>query len=137
MADFAARLDELTAVLAFVERRGGELGMTPDVALRAALIVEELFVNGVRHGLAPEQSRVRIDLQVSGGEVEIGYEDEGLAFDPFSRLAVSDPPHLRPPEQRPVGGLGVVLVDGFALRRDYRRLDTRNCLRIWLAAPAI
>ncbi|TDU30900.1 anti-sigma regulatory factor (Ser/Thr protein kinase) [Panacagrimonas perspica] len=133
MADFPARLDELTAVLAFVERRSGELGTSRDVALRAALIAEELFVNCLRHGLAPERSRVRIELQCVDGELELGFEDEGLAFDPFTR-PLADAPHLRPPHERPIGGLGVVLVDSFALRRDYRRLDARNCVRIWLPA---
>jgi len=136
MADFAARLDELTAVLAFVERRSGELGTSRDVALRAALIVEELFVNCVRHGLAPEQSRVRIELQFVAGELELGFEDEGLAFDPFSR-PTAEASHLRPVEERPVGGLGVVLVDSFALRREYRRLETHNCVRIWLATARV
>jgi serine/threonine-protein kinase RsbW len=135
MADFAARLDELTAVLAFVERRSEELGTSRDVALRAALIAEELFVNCLRHGLAPERSRVRIELQCVDGELELGFEDEGLAFDPFAQPA-ADAPHFRPSEERPVGGLGVVLVDSFALRRDYRRLETRNCVRVWLAARA-
>ena len=131
MAEFAARLDELSAVLGYVERRSEELGAGYDTALRAALIVEELFVNSVRHGLAPEQSKVRVELQCADGELELGFEDEGLAFDPFSHLP--DATHLKPLEERPIGGLGVVLIDGFALRRDYRRLEPRNCVRVWLA----
>ncbi len=132
MAEFSARFDELSAVLAFVERRSRELGAAQDTALRAALIVEELFVNSLRHGLAPSQSLIRVDLQCADGELELGFEDEGRSFDPFSGLP--DASHLKPIEERPVGGLGVVLVDGFVLRRDYRRLEPRNCVRVWLAA---
>jgi anti-sigma regulatory factor (Ser/Thr protein kinase) len=132
MADFDARLDELATVLAFVERRAEEIGGGRDTALRAALIVEELFVNCVVHGGAPPTSCIRVDLRPSGeGELELAIEDQGAAFDPFSRL--SDTRHLLPPEDRPVGGLGVVLIDGFALRHEYRRRKSRNCVRVWLA----
>jgi serine/threonine-protein kinase RsbW len=132
MAHFDARLDELATVLAFVERRTEELGGGHDTALRAALIVEELFVNCVVHGGAPASSSICVDLRTAApGELELAFEDEGIAFDPFSRLA--DTTHLLPPEERPVGGLGVVLIDGFSKRHEYLRRESRNCVRVWLA----
>jgi serine/threonine-protein kinase RsbW len=135
MADFDARLDQLATVLAFVERRAEALGAPHDTALRAALIVEELFVNSVRHGQLPAGSAVRVALQRAGSDaLELDYEDEGIAFDPFSHLA--DAAHHRAPEDRPVGGLGVVLIDGFSLRHAYERRAARNCVRIWLALPS-
>ena len=135
MADFAAHLDQLSTVLAYVERRSEELGAAHDTALRAALIVEELFVNSVRHGKAPADSLVRVVLEYDAGELELAFEDEGLAFDPFSHLAEAT--HHRPVQDRPVGGLGVVLIDGFALRREYARREPRNCVRVWLAAREV
>ncbi|MCC2656442.1 MAG: ATP-binding protein [Panacagrimonas sp.] len=132
MADFDARLEALSTVLAFVERRAEALGAAHDTALRATLIVEELFVNCVRHGRAPATSSVHVELQAApGDELELAFEDHGIACDPFSHLA--DATHRRAPEDRPVGGLGVVLIDGFSLRHEYRRRGTRNCVRVWLA----
>lgn len=131
MAEFTAQLETLTDVLAFVEQRALALGAAQDTALRAALIIEELFVNGVRHGRAPADSTVRVDLLAARGELELCFEDAGLAFDPFSQLARAT--HHRPLAQRPVGGLGVVLVDGFSLRHEYARVQSRNRVRVWLA----
>lgn len=119
-------------MLAFVEHRAEALGAAHDTALRAALIVEELFVNSIGHGKAPPTSRINVDLRpAADGELELAFEDEGVAFDPFSQLAQA--PHTLAPEDRPVGGLGVVLIDGFSRRHEYRRLETRNCVRVWLA----
>jgi serine/threonine-protein kinase RsbW len=132
MAHFAARLDQLSEVLGFVERCSEDLGASHHAALRAALIVEELFVNSVRHGQAPATSLVRIDLVCADGEVELSFEDQGLPFDPFSHLAEAR--HRLPADQRPIGGLGVVLIDGFALRHEYARVGPCNRVRIWLAA---
>jgi serine/threonine-protein kinase RsbW len=132
MAEFAARLDQLSAVLDHVERRCEVLGATHDTALRAVLIVEELFVNAVKHGRAPDDSCVRVQLASQNGELELCFEDAGVAFDPFSHL--SSATHHRPVGERPVGGLGVVLIDGFSLRHDYARVESRNRARIWLAA---
>ena len=132
MADFDARLEELAAVLAYVERRAGELGAAHDTALRAALIVEELFVNCIRHGRAPATSTVRVELRAGpADDLELAFEDRGIAFDPFSRL--SQATHRRAPDERPVGGLGIVLIDGISSRHEYRRRDARNCVRVWLA----
>lgn len=132
MAEFAARLDQLSAVLDHVERGSEALGATHDTALRAALIVEELFVNAVKHGRAPADSQVCVDLACANGELELCFEDAGVALDPFSHLSAAT--HRRPLGERPVGGLGVVLIDGFSLRHEYARLASRNRARIWLAA---
>lgn len=134
MAEFSAQLDHLSEVLQFVERRSEELGASHDVALRAALVAEELFVNCVRHGRAPADSLVRVEMSCDAGELELLFEDGGLAFDPFSHLGQAT--HLKPLRERPVGGLGVVLVDGLSLRHDYARLEARNCVRVWLALHA-
>ena len=132
MAEFAAHLDELSSVLGFVERRSVELGAWQDTALRAALIVEELFVNAVKHGGAQAGSQIRVELLCANGELELCFEDPGKAFDPFSHLANAT--HHQPVEDRPIGGLGVVLIDGFSLRHEYLRVDACNRVRVWLAA---
>lgn len=132
MAEFAARLDELSQVLAHAERACLELGAPAEVGLRAALIVEELFINAVRHGRALAESLIRVELSLLNGEIELLFEDPGRAFDPFSHLAAAT--HRRPLKERPVGGLGVVLIDGLCLRHAYARVGARNRVRIWLDA---
>lgn len=135
MADFAARLEELSPVLAYTERCCLELRAPREVGLRAALIVEELFINAVRHGQAPPDALICVELGRLGDEIELLFEDPGLAFDPFSHLAAAT--HHRPLHERPVGGLGVVLIDGFSLRHEYRRSGARNRVRIWLGANRV
>lgn len=130
MAEFPAREEQLAAVLAYTERRCAELGLRQEVGLRALLIVEELFVNTALYGDCGGQP-VDLELALDSGLLMMRYEDCGRAFDPFSQLPRAA--HEKALAERPVGGLGVVLIDGFSTRRQYLRRDGRNCLRLWLA----
>jgi anti-sigma regulatory factor (Ser/Thr protein kinase) len=133
-ARFPADAAQLGAVLAYAEGRCEALGLGHDVGLRVVLIVEELFVNTVSYGDCAGQA-VELALALQGDELALRYEDPGVAFDPFSRLADGEPE--KPLEQRRVGGLGVVLIDGFCSRRHYARIDGRNRIDLWLpTAPA-
>lgn len=134
MANFDAREDALRFVIAHVEARCAALGLAQEVGMRAALILEELFLNAVHHGGAGQcaDAQVRVELVLADDELEVRFDDGGIAFDPFSQLA--DAAHRRPLEEREPGGLGVVLIDGLARRREYQRVGERNCVRIWLPA---
>lgn len=133
MPEFAARKDALMFLISHVERRCADLGLPEETAHRAGLILEELFLNTVTHGQASLEGEiaVQVELQLAEGELEIFFEDAGIAHDPFSHLTEAS--HHLPLEARQPGGLGVVLIDGLALRRDYQRVGARNRIRVWLA----
>lgn len=132
MAEFDAREDALMFVISHVEGRCAQMGLAEEVGLRAGLVLEELFLNAVQHGGAGRcaDSRVQVELVLAGDELELSFEDGGIAFDPFSRLEAAG--HKRPLHLRPIGGLGIVMIDSLARRREYRRVGERNCVRIWL-----
>lgn len=131
---FQARLaraaDSSAFVQSFCERHG--VGRTD--ALRLALIVEELFVNTVRHGYGKEcDAPIRIGLSLEKGEIALFYEDASPRYDPLARL--SEPPSslAAPLEARPVGGLGVYLVGQLVRSARYAHED--GCNRLWLSLP--
>lgn len=134
MPEFAARKDALMFLIAHVESHCADLGLPEEVAQRAGLILEELFLNALDHGGASQATdvAVQVELQFAEGELEIFFEDGGVAYDPFSRL--DEAPHLLPLRDRPIGRLGLVLVDGLSRRREYQRVGNRNQVRIWLSA---
>lgn len=136
MTKFLARADELPFLLAYVERRCSQLGLPQACGLRAVLIFEELFVNVIRHGVRRGVGAgfVEIELSVEGEELELCFEDGGVAFDPLLRTGQSA--HELPAGERPVGGLGLTLIEGFARHREYRRSEDRNCIRIRLSRDA-
>lgn len=133
MAVFDAHEDALMCVIAHAENRCLEFGLAHASIHRVVLVLEELFLNAVKHGRAGEAAdpSIHVDLRIAEGEIELWFEDGGVHYDPFQGL--SEVSHRLTTAERKAGGLGVVLVDGLTLRRSYQREDARNRIRLWLA----
>jgi anti-sigma regulatory factor (Ser/Thr protein kinase) len=124
---FPARDNALATVLDFVESSGREWKLPDELVLKLRLIAEELFTNSVRCG---QGGHVAVSIGHEDDHVCLRYEDTGIAHNPFAHL---DRGHLtQPVMDRPVGRLGLVLIDGFAKSVDYERLPGKNRFRILL-----
>jgi len=122
---FPARRDALPQVEAFLAEVCAAAGFDRAMCLRVTLLVEELFTNTVVHGHgADSDAPVRLDCEVAPGRVALVYEDTGPPHDPFAVVASPDPD--AGVQDRPVGGLGVLLVSAMARHVEYRRADDRN-----------
>jgi serine/threonine-protein kinase RsbW len=126
---FHARLSELRAVGAFVEAFCGEAGVRREHCLRLNLVLEELFINTVRHGhRAESDAPVWVALDASDGAVQVTYEDTGPPFNPYAKLPATPPDTTV--EMRKIGGLGVLLTKELAATRDYAYVFGRNRVRL-------
>lgn len=126
---FPARRDALPQVEAFLAEVCAAAALSREAGLRVTLLVEELFTNTVVHGHgADSEAPVRLDCEVAAGRVALYYEDTGPPYDPFAAVARPDP--STDVEDRPVGGLGVLLVSAMARQVEYRRMGDRNCISL-------
>jgi serine/threonine-protein kinase RsbW len=115
----------LGPLLAWLERTALALGASRDVTVKLLVIAEELFVNTLTHGGG---ATVSLALERGGPCLHLRYEDQGPAYDPFT---TSETVSLDVPvEERPVGGLGITLVKGFAQTTRYHRLANRNLIEV-------
>jgi anti-sigma regulatory factor (Ser/Thr protein kinase) len=121
MYRFSADISALPAILAQLE----ELCPRSEKAVvqKAVTSIEELFTNSVFHGLRDEGETTDIGLAVSeeDGVLHVRYEDGFGAFDPFQDLEVVSEQAGQSIEQRPVGGLGRLIVRGLADKVSYTR----------------
>lgn len=100
--------------------------------LRLTLLVEELFTNTVVHGHGRDtEAPIDLSFDIRPDSIALTYEDTGPPHDPFASVHVPD--DSAGVEERPVGGLGVVLVAAMAERIEYARVSGRN--RISLVMP--
>ena len=128
-AMFHARLPELRAVRAFVEGFCGQAAMPREHCLRLNLMLEELFVNTVRHGHRGDcDAPVWMTLDARPGAVDLTYEDTAPPFNPYARLPAGSPDTTA--EMRKIGGLGVLLTRELAATRDYSYVFGRNRVRL-------
>ena len=132
---FPARRDALPQVDAFLAEVCAAAGLGRDIGLRLTLLVEELFTNTVVHGHgADSEAPVRIECEVAPGRIALTYEDTGPEHNPFAQ--VTAPNADTPVEDRPVGGLGVLLVSAMAEQFEYRRDGDRNRISLVIATAS-
>jgi len=131
---FPAKMSEVPAVTAFTAGACLAAGLSRDACLRLTLLVEELFTNTVAHGHGHDsEAPVRLAFDVSPGRVGLIYEDTGPAHNPFAAVAVPD--DSAEVEDRPVGGLGVVLIKALGSEVQYRRVNGKNRVSLTITGP--
>ncbi|MGZ5038684.1 MAG: ATP-binding protein [Usitatibacter sp.] len=129
---FPSRLEELKGARAFIEDFCSGAGVGREAGLKANLVVEELFLNTVKHGhRGGSDAPVWITLSASGGQVSLIYEDRAPPFNPFASATREMLEALA--ETRREGGLGVILAHGLTSSADYSYLFGRNRIRLTLA----
>lgn len=126
---FPARMTALAELSAFIEEVSGLAGMPRPVGLRLTLLLEELFTNTVVHGHRGDcDEPVRLVLGVEPGRIALSYADTAPPHDPFTE--VTPPDDAAALEDRPVGGLGVLLVAALATDVSYSRAEGQNQIRL-------
>jgi serine/threonine-protein kinase RsbW len=129
---FPSRLDEWKHARAFIEGFCAGAALPRDTCLKANLVVEELFLNTVKHGQGGgSDAPVWLTLSASEGEISLTYEDRAPPFNPFARATREMLEALA--QTRREGGLGVLLAHGLTATADYTYLFGRNRIRLTLA----
>ena len=132
MGMFLSRLEEWKNARAFVEDfcRVAQIGR--ESCLKANLVLEELFLNTVKHGhRGGSEAPIWITLSAAGGQVSLTYEDRAAPFNPFARATREMLEALA--DTRREGGLGVLLAHGLTSSAEYAYLFGRNRISLTLA----
>ena len=113
----------------FVAAFAAQHGLEADDTARISILLEELLTNLAKHGYPArsEPGVAEIGLELEGTRLTIELVDDGRAFDPFAQPA----PNLDlPPEDRPLGGLGIPILRALTEEAHYRRSHDRNVVRL-------
>ena len=93
------------------------------------IILDEICSNIVNHSDASGFD-VDIECEQNPPIVRITFADDGMAYDPVSH---TDPDTTLPAEERPIGGLGILMVRKMSTSIAYNRARNRNFLTVTLA----
>ena len=127
----AADLRELSRLAEAVEDFGGANDLPPGAVFKLNLCFDELITNAISYGIDTlEQAVLSVALMVRDGAVIAEIRDNGRPFDPFSEAPDADIT-LRV-EDRPIGGLGVLLVRESMDDFSYERRDGFNVVTLRL-----
>jgi len=130
---FTSRQDSLRQARAFLEAFCTGAGIGRKSCLKLNLVVEELFLNTVKHGhRGGSDAPVWITLEAEDGAIRVTYEDQAPPFNPFSAATREMLEALA--STRREGGLGVLLAHGLTTATDYAYLFGRNRIRLALSS---
>ena len=124
---FPAEIDELAAVIAFLEEELDKAEASPKLVVTLSVALEELFVNVAHYAYPDSKGTAKIEIDTSGDSVVIRLTDSGIPFDP---LAKPDPDVTESAEKRKIGGLGIYMVKKSMDSISYQRQDGKNILTI-------
>ncbi len=119
---FPARMAALDDVLTHVATICRQAGLVGDGKIKATLIIEELFINTVRHGYRQDgEQPVWISAHGDHHSLHLIYQDEAPPFNPLN-LPIDQPP-------ADLGGWGIKLIANLANNR-YHYENGRNTLTL-------
>jgi serine/threonine-protein kinase RsbW len=123
----------LGAITDFVRTGAREAGLPEARIGELDLLIEELCVNVCRHAYpdgAPGIVSVTYSIPAPG-ELSLEVADQGVEFNP---LAAEPPDITLDLEDRPIGGLGILMVKALASSLTYRRECGWNRLTLGISA---
>ena len=124
---FSARQAEFDEIAEFIESTCARL--KDEERLRLILLVEELFANSVNHGYGGDSDQpVWLSVRVNDDDCRLVYEDCAPPYNPFASVDSSSTQAAL--EDRPIGGLGIVLMMELSSSRNYERRGDRNVIEL-------
>ena len=119
---------ELDMIFAEVESLAERENWSPAVVYRVNLVLEEITLNTINHGYHDDLQDIDIVLTSEEDSLTIEITDNGNPFDPRN----GGPTYSldAPLEERPIGGLGLYLVNTLMDELHYRREEGKNHLTL-------
>jgi len=112
----------LDGIEAFCRRRG----LGNESALEVRLVAEEVLTNFVKYAHdVSQENEIALRLSASSGSLRLEFRDEGTPFNPLD-APLTD--LNGPPDERGIGGLGVLLVKSLVDDATYTREGSVNVL---------
>jgi len=117
------QLDDLSREIATYAESAG---ISEETLMRLNLVVEELFVNFVHHGLS-RNGQFELSIEPHESSLHLTLKDNGRPFNPLDSV----PPDVDAPlEDRSVGQLGLHLVRQLSRELVYERSAGCNVIRL-------
>ena len=96
-----------------------------DIINKIDMATEEIYANVSFYAYEQNDGQISVSLKKFANEIIVKFEDSGIEYNPLEK---PDPDITLPPEERPLGGLGIYMVKQLSSKIDYERIDNRNIL---------
>ena len=121
-------ISEISKLNEFVEEIGNEFSLTPDVVFNLNLVLEEAVVNVINYAYPKEEHQsIYLSARLHEDSIILVLTDSGVEFDPTIAPEVDI---TLSAEERPIGGLCILLIRQIMNEVKYDRIDGKNILTL-------
>jgi sigma-B regulation protein RsbU (phosphoserine phosphatase) len=123
---FPPSIDSIAVATEFLDEKLGENGSPTSLLPVMNVMLDEVCSNIVKHSGA-SMFEVDVEFLPNPPSVKLTFVDDGVAYNPLSH---KDPDTSLSAEERPIGGLGILMVKKMATSISYIRKHGRNFLSV-------
>ena len=120
---FDASVDNLREVLAFVEEGLEKHDADMKATMAVTVSLEEIFVNIANYAYPGRKGKARVGMYFDEDRIYVYTVDSGIPFNPLEN---EDPDITLAPEDRDIGGLGILMVKKSMDECSYERKGNEN-----------
>lgn len=117
-------MDDTSRLKPFVAQAAEAAGIADRESKQLRLAVEEAVANVINYGQA---TTITLQTTVEHDRLVLTIDDDGLPFDPTQDSSTD---LSVPADQRPPGGLGIIMMRQMTDSMSYRRINGHNVLRM-------
>jgi len=104
-----------------------EWNISDDLTNKLDMCAEEIFANVAFYAYPEKQGLIDVSLNKLDNNIILEFKDEGIEYNPLEK---PDPDVTLPPEERPIGGLGIYMVKNLSDEIYYKRENNNNILTL-------
>ncbi len=121
-------VNEVPKMAEWIDLLAEEIGLPIDKTFQLNLALEEAVVNVMNYAFPGETNRVfTLEAEDFDDRITFVIDDTGVPFDPTQQ---EDPDLTLSAEERPIGGLGIMLVRQFMSNINYEYREGHNRLSL-------
>ena len=107
-----------------------EWDLSEDLKTKLDMCAEEIYANVQFYAYGEEKGVIEVSVTRKYEGIDVEFSDSGVKYNPLEK---EDPDITLPPEERPVGGLGIFMVKQMADNIKYEYKNGKNVLTISLS----
>ncbi len=119
---FSANLDSLSPIREFVADKAKSVGIDKSKTYKLCLAVDEIVTNIINYGYLRsgiEDGTVEVKILIETNHLTVILEDSAPPFNPIEKITPGEAELALPLEERPIGGLGIMLAKDNVDEFDY------------------
>ena len=122
------RVEELAVLAGKIDELAEKWSLSMPLTMNINLVLEEAVSNVIFYAFNdPDKHLIQISLSLENKTLTLEIVDDGISFNPLSRL---EPDVSLPVEERPIGGLGILLIKKMMDQVSYTRVNNQNRLTL-------